>query len=80
VIKIGTHIKTTHGTAVIVEHLEKEHPKHEECYTIKLDNPGYYHQARTHFPMGKPVHYEAGILFLFESDFEIVDFKQGELF
>ena len=70
-LKPGDKVKTRYGLGIIIEHLPKEHQKDEERYMIKIDNPGRNLQARTHYPMGKPVHYEAGILFYFENGLEI---------
>lgn len=76
----GSTIKSKHGKGRIIKMMPKEHPKIEDRYMVKLDNPGLHYQARTVYPPGGPVHYEAGIIFLFENEFEVLKLKQGELF
>ena len=75
-------VKSRHGNGVIISIMPKEKYFPYELYKIKLNNPGYNHQARTQHQIGylEPVHYEAGIIFLFESEFETLEFKQKELF
>ena len=77
----GTRIKTKHGMGRIIKLLPKPNKYFPfESWEVKLDNPGRDLMGGTCWIGGKKTVFEPGILRLFKSEFEILEYKQGDLF
>ena len=77
----GARVKTKHGPGIIIRVLPKPNKYFPyDSWEVKLDNPGRNFMGGTCWTGGFEKVIEPGMLRLFESEIEILEYKQGDLF